>query len=73
MPNNNFESTKFGNFEEIVHNFGRSDDYMISWKNVYFWYKQTWFDAQLDHKILDDIYLSGNPLMLDPFNIWVLG
>ena len=26
---NDFESTNFANFEEVVHNFGRSDDDMI--------------------------------------------
>ena len=29
MPKNDFESTLFENFEEVVHNFGRSDDDMI--------------------------------------------
>ena len=29
MPKNDFESTIFANFEEAVHNFGRSDDDMI--------------------------------------------
>ena len=29
MPKNEFESTNFANFEEVVHNFGRSDDDMI--------------------------------------------
>ena len=29
MPKNDFESTNFANFEEVVHNFGRSDDEMI--------------------------------------------
>ena len=29
MPKNYFESTNFANFEEVVHNFGRSDDDMI--------------------------------------------
>ena len=29
MPKNDFESTNFENFEEVVHNFGRSDDDMI--------------------------------------------
>ena len=29
MPKNDFESTNFANFEEVVHNFGRSDDDMI--------------------------------------------
>ena len=35
-----------------VHNFGRSDDDIIQWKNAYF----PWFDAQLDQQILDGIY-----------------
>ena len=26
MPKNDFESTNFANFEEVVRNFGRSDD-----------------------------------------------
>ena len=46
MPKNDFESTNFANFEDVVHNFGRSDD-------AYFQYMQTWFDAQLVQKILD--------------------
>ena len=29
MPKNAFGSTNFANFEEVVHNFGRSDDEMI--------------------------------------------
>jgi hypothetical protein len=29
MPKNDFESRNFANFEEVVHNFGRSDDDMI--------------------------------------------
>ena len=29
MPKNDFESTNLANFEEVVHNFGRSDDDMI--------------------------------------------
>ena len=56
MPKNDFESTNFENFEKVVHKFGRSDDDMILWKNAYFHYMQTWFDAQLDQKILDGIY-----------------
>ena len=36
MPKNDFESTNFANFEEVVHNFGKSDDDMIYWKNAYF-------------------------------------
>ena len=35
-----------------VHNFGRSDDDIIQWKNAYL----PWFDAQLDQQILDGIY-----------------
>ena len=26
MPKDDFDSTNFANFEEVVHNFGRSDD-----------------------------------------------
>ena len=29
MTKNDFESTNFANFEEVVNNFGRSDDDMI--------------------------------------------
>ena len=29
MLKNDFESTNFANFEEVVYNFGRSDDDMI--------------------------------------------
>jgi hypothetical protein len=55
MPKNDFESANLANFEEVVHNFCRSDDDMILWKNAYFQYVQTWFDAQFDQKILDGI------------------
>ena len=55
MPKNDFTSTNFANFEGVVHNFGRSDDDMIKRKNAYFQYMQTWFDAQLDQKIMDGI------------------
>ena len=55
MPNNDVESTNFANFEEVVYNFGRSDDDMIYLKNVYFQNMHKWFDAQLDQKILDGI------------------
>ena len=61
MLKNDFESTHFANFEEVVHNFGRSDDDMILWKNAYFQYMQKWFDAQLDQKILDVIYSVAEP------------
>ena len=56
MLKNDFQSTNFANFEEFVHDFGRSDDDMILWKNAYFQYMQTWFEAQLDKKILEGIY-----------------
>ena len=39
MLKNDFESQNFAIFEEgrpVVHNFGRSDDDMISLKNAYF-------------------------------------
>ena len=52
---NDFESTSFAYLEEVVHDFGRSDDDMILWKKYYFQYMQTWFDTQLDQKILDGI------------------
>ena len=29
MPKNDLETTNFANFEEVVHNFGRSDNDMI--------------------------------------------
>ena len=29
LPKNDFESTNFANFEDVVHNFGRSDYDMI--------------------------------------------
>ena len=29
MPKNDFESTNFANFEEVVHNLGRSDNDVI--------------------------------------------
>ena len=56
MLKNDFEIRNFAVFEEIVLNFGRSDDDMInSEKNAYFQYMHTWFDAQLDQKILDGL------------------
>ena len=55
MLKSDFESTNFAIFEKVVHNFGRSDDDMIYWKNAYFQYMLTWFDAQLDQKILDGL------------------
>ena len=33
---NDFESTNFDMFEEVVHNFGKSDGDMIKCKNAYF-------------------------------------
>ena len=59
MLKNDFESKNFAIFEEVVHNFGRSDDDMIQRKNAYFQYMHTWFDAQLDQKILDGLYFRG--------------
>ena len=56
MPKNDFESTNFANLEEVVHNFGRSDDEPIYWKNAYFQYMQAWFEVRLDQKISDVIY-----------------
>jgi hypothetical protein len=56
MPKNDFESTNFANFEEVVHNFGWSDDDMIYWTNAYFNYMQRWFDAQLDRKFMNSTY-----------------
>ena len=41
MPKNDFDSTNFANFEEVVHNFGSSDNDMIQLKNAYFQYMQT--------------------------------
>ena len=29
MLKNDFESTNFANFEEVIHNFGRSDDDLV--------------------------------------------
>ena len=29
MPKNDFEITNFANFEEVIHNFGRSDDDLV--------------------------------------------
>ena len=33
---NDFENQNFEMFEEIVHNFGKSDSDIIYWKNAYF-------------------------------------
>ena len=56
MLKNDFEGTIFAMFEEVLYNFGRSDDNdMILWKNASFQYMHTWFDAQLDQKILDGL------------------
>ena len=35
MPKNDFESTNFAKFEEVVHNFGRSDDDRFSEKMLF--------------------------------------
>ena len=42
MPKNDFESTNFANFAEVVTNFGGSDDDMISWKNRDVVWYPTW-------------------------------
>ena len=42
-------------FEEVVHNFGKSDDDMILWKYAYFQKMHTWFHVQRDQKILDGL------------------
>ena len=55
MLKNDFESTNFAFFEEVVHNFDRSDDGFILWKNAYFDHMHTWLDVQLDQKILDSL------------------
>ena len=57
MLKNDFETTNFAIFEteKVDHNFCRSDDDMIQWKNAYFQYMHMWFAAQLDQKILDGI------------------
>ena len=68
MFKNDFECTNFANFEQVVHNFGRSGDDMIYWENAYFQYMQTWFDAQLDQKILDGIYLE----CMQQYNLYYL-
>ena len=44
MLKNDFENMNFAIFEEVVHNFGRSDDDMIQPKYAYFQYMQAWFD-----------------------------
>jgi hypothetical protein len=36
MPKNDFESTHFANFEEVVHNFGWSEDDIFSEKMLIF-------------------------------------
>ena len=38
-----------------VHNFGKSDDDIIQWKNASFQYMHLWFHAQLAQKILDGL------------------
>ena len=53
MLKNDFEIRNFAIFEEILHNFVRSDNDMINTeKNADFQYMHTWFDAQLDQKNL---------------------
>ena len=43
-------------FKEVFHDFGKSDNDMIYWKNAYFHKMNTWFHVQLDQKILDGLY-----------------
>ena len=55
MSKNDLESTNFANFEEVVHNFGRSDDdnnYLVKKMLIFniIYYIQTWIDAQLIKK-----------------------
>ena len=42
MPKSDFESTNFANYEEVVHNFGRSDDEMMLWKNASIYADVVW-------------------------------
>ena len=51
MPKNDFECTNIANFEEVVHNFGRSDDDVKKCLHIF----NIHIDAQLDQKILDGI------------------
>ena len=52
MPKNDFENTNFANFEEVIHNFGWSDDdvkkYLLSMNADVVW-------SSNDKKILDGI------------------
>ena len=36
MQKKDFESQNFAIFDKVVHNFGKSDEYMIQWRNAYF-------------------------------------
>ena len=36
MLKNDFENQNFEIFAKLVHNFGKSDDDIIQWKNAYF-------------------------------------
>ena len=47
---NDFENQNFEIFEEIVHNFSKSDGDIIWWKNAYFHQMHTWFHVQIDKK-----------------------
>ena len=72
MLKNDFESTKIAIFEEHVHNFSRSDNDTILWQKAYFKYTPTWFDAQLDQKILNGNYYVGSRYayqITDPISI----
>ena len=43
-------------FEEVVHNFGKSDGDIILWQNAYFHLIQMGFHGQLEQKILEGSY-----------------
>ena len=46
-------------FEEVVHNFGKSDGDIIQPKNACLQQMHTWFHAQLDQKICDGLQASS--------------
>ena len=54
MLKNNFENKNFAIFEELVDNFGRTDNDIVK-KNAYFQLRHMWFHVQLVQKILNGI------------------
>ena len=44
-----FENIDFAIFKEVVHNFCRSDNDMIYWKNAYFQYIHAQFDQKISN------------------------